>query len=97
MDGHTDKRSPEEIALREYVALAEVLDCLRLRAAELEDCVDALDSCIEGAESSGLGEAVESLCESRNRLNLSRIELELQANGLEKRLLEFEKIRQMTR
>ena len=76
--------------------LAKIVDDLRYRIGELEDCIDALDRLIEDVEATGLDDTLNKLCESRNRLNLNRIELELHVNKLERHILEFEQDRMLT-
>jgi hypothetical protein len=92
-----EKTRLEEQNLADYASQAQILGGLRLRVAELEDTVAALDENIEEADRIGLDEVVDIICKQRNQINLDRIELELQCNKIEKQLLEFEKISLMTR
>jgi len=84
-------------ALTEYAAKAEVLNDLYHRVGELGDTIEALDDNIDNAESIGLDDLTGDMCASRNRLNLERLNLEEQIHRLELELIEFEKVRMLTK
>ena len=87
----------EEKILIDYASRAELIDNLGHRIGELEDTLEAMDNNIEEADHCGLGEVVEILCENRNKLNLTLLELKLQYNKLEKEQLEFERIQLLSK
>ena len=81
----------------EYVSKVKAVEVMQNRIAELEKNIDALDEDIEELEDSGLNRTMETLCETRNSLNLERLELEIHVCKLRLWLAEFERARQMTR
>ena len=87
----------EEKILIDYASRAELIDNLGHRIGELEDTLEAMDNNIEEADHCGLDEVVEILCENRNKLNLTLLELKLQYNKLEKEQLEFERIQLLSK
>lgn len=91
------RKSLDTYTFAEYVSKAEVLEAIYSRAGELEDTIEAMDEDIEAAERIGAKEAVETLCKSRNRLNMERLDLTMYAHKLEIELSEFEKVRMLTR
>ena len=91
------KRNLDADALAEYVSKAQVLDDLYHRVGELEETIDALDENIDYTMSVGLDELASQMCESRNKLNIERLNLDIEIHKLELDLDEFEKIRMMTR
>lgn len=97
MDKFIARRSLEEEALTQYVEKAGMVDHLYLRLGELEDTIEAFDKNIDEALSIGLDDIANSLCEMRNQLNLSRLDLEEQIHKLELDLVEFEKVRMHTK
>lgn len=97
MNKYITEKNLEGEALVEYVSKAQVLDDLYHRVGELEETIEALDDNIENTESIGLDELASDMCASRNRLNLERLELETQIHKLELELIEFEKVRMLTR
>lgn len=96
MNKYITERSLAADALAEYVCKAETLDDLYHRTGELEDTIEALDHNIETAEANGLDEVVDTMCRTRNKLNLERLELEIQLHKLEIELAQFEKTRMLT-
>lgn len=97
MNKYITEKNLEGEALVEYVSKAQVLDDLYHRVGELEETIEALDANIENTESIGLDELASDMCASRNRLNLERLELETQIHKLELELVEFEKVRMLTK
>ena len=91
------KRNLDAEALAEFTAKASVLDGLYHRVGELEETLDALDHDIEYTIDIGLDELASQMCESRNKLNIERLNLDIEIHKLELDLDEFEKIRMMTR
>lgn len=87
----------ESDALAEYVSKADVLDKLYHRVGELEETLDALDHDIEYTIDIGLDELASNMCESRNHLNLERLNLDIEIHKLELELDEFEKSRMLTK
>ena len=97
MNEFITRRSLEEDALTQYVEKAGIVDHLYHRLGELEDTIEAFDKNIDEALSIGLDDIANSLCEMRNQLNLSRLEIEEQVHKLELDLVEFEKVRMHTK
>ena len=81
--------------LVEYVSKVKAVEVMQNQIAELEKNIDALDEDIEELEDSGLDRTVETLCKTRNSLNLERLELEIHVCKLRLWLAEFEKARQL--
>ena len=81
----------------EYVSKVKAVEVMQNQIAELEKNIDALDEDIEELEDAGLNRTVETLCKTRNSLNLERLNLEIHVCKLRLWLAEFEKARQMTR
>jgi len=97
MNKYITERNLEADALAEYVKKAEVLDDLYHRVGELEETIEALDKNIDETIDKGLDEIADSLCHTRNQLNLERLNLEEQIHRLELDLIEFEKVRMLTK
>ena len=97
MKEYIKSRLSERDMLVEYVSKAKALEIMQDRIAELEKNIDAFDKDIEELEDSGLNRTVETLCKTRNSLNLERLELEIHVCKLRLWLAEFERARQMTR
>ena len=91
------KRNLEAEALSEFTTKASVLNDLYHRVGELEETIDALDENIDYTMSVGLDELASLMCESRNRLNIERLNLDIEIHKLELDLDEFERNRMMTR
>lgn len=91
------KRNLDAEDLAEFTAKASVLDELYHRVGELEETIDALDENIDYTMSVGLDELASQMCESRNKLNIERLNLDIEIHKLELDLDEFEKVRMMTR
>ena len=81
----------------EYVSKVKAIEVTQNQIAELEKNIDALDEDIEELEEAGLNRTVETLCKTRNSLNLERLDLEIHICKLRLWLAEFEKARQLTR
>ena len=81
----------------EYVSKAKAVEVMQNQIAELEKNIDALDEDIEELEEAGLNRTVETLCKTRNSLNLERLDLEIHICKLRLWLAEFERARQLTR
>lgn len=85
-------------SLKNYIKLSEIVDELDKRICEIEETIDALDKNIDDAESMGFSQGfIDSICESRNALDLARINLSLQKNKTEKSLLEYQRIRLLSK
>ena len=97
MKEYIKNRLSEREMLIEYVSKAKAVEVMQNQIAELEKNIDALDEDIEELESAGLNRTVETLCKTRNSLNLERLELEIHICKLRLWLAEFEKARQLTR
>ncbi len=97
MNEFITRRSLEEDALAQYVEKAKIVDHISHRLGELEDTIEAFDKNIDEVLSIGLDDMANSLCEMRNQLNLSRLDLEEQLHKLELELVEFEKVRMHTK
>lgn len=91
------KRNLDAEDLAEFTKKAQVLDDLYHRVGELEETIDALDENIDYTMSVGLDELASQMCESRNKLNIERLNLDIEIHKLELDMDEFEKIRMMTR
>ena len=81
----------------EYVSKVKAVEAMQKQITELEKNIDALDEDIEELEDSGLNRTVETLCKTRNSLNLERLDLEIHVCKLRLWFVEFEKARQLTR
>ena len=97
MKEYIKNRLSERDMLVEYVSKVKALEVMQKQIAELEKNIDALDEDIEELEGAGLNRTVETLCKTRNSLNLERLELEIHICKLRLWLAEFEKARQLTR
>ena len=96
MKDYMGRRTMKDM-LVEYVSKAKAVEVMQNQIAELEKNIDALDEDIEELEDAGLNRAVETLCKTRNSLNLERLELEIHICKLKLWLAEFEKASQLTR
>ena len=97
MKDYIKNRLSERDMLVEYVSKAKAVEVMQKQIAELEKNIDALDEDIEELEEAGLNRTVETLCKTRNSLNLERLDLEIHICKLRLWLAEFERARQMTR
>ena len=97
MKEYIKSRLSERDTFVEYVSKAKAVEIMQDQIAELEKNIDALDEDIEELEDAGLNRTVETLCKTRNSLNLERLELEIHICKLRLWLAEFERARQMTR
>ena len=96
MKDYIGRRSMKDLFV-EYVSKVKAVEVMQKQIAELEKNIDALDKDIEELEEAGLNRTVETLCKTRNSLNLERLELEIHICKLRLWLAEFERARQMTR
>ena len=92
----TEKNLAKEDLLH-YTKNAEIADELYHRIGELEETISALDADIERATSLDAEIIVETLCATRNALNLERLKLEIEVHKLEIKMAEFETRRMKTR
>ena len=97
MKEYIKNRLSEREMLIEYVSKAKAVEIMQNQITKLEKNIDALDEDIEELEDAGLNRTVETLCKTRNSLNLERLELEIHICKLKLWLAEFEKARQLTR
>ena len=97
MKEYIKSRLSEWEMLIEYVSKAKAVEIMQNQITKLEKNIDALDEDIEELDDAGLDRTVETLCKTRNSLNLERLELEIHICKLRLWLAEFEKARQMTR
>ena len=97
MKEYIKNRLSEREMLIEYVSKAKAVEIMQNQITKLEKNIDALDEDIEELEDSGLNRTVETLCKTRNSLNLERLELEIHICKLRLWLAEFEKARQLAR
>ena len=97
MKEYIKSRLSERDMFVEYVSKAKAVEVMQKQIAELEKNIDALDKDIEEIEEAGLNRTVETLCKTRNSLNLERLDLEIYVCKLRLWLAEFEKARQLTR
>ena len=95
MKDYIKSRLSERDMLVEYVSKAKAVEVMQNQIAELEKNIDALDEDIEELEDAGLNRTVETLCKTRNSLNLERLDLEIHVCKLRLWLAEFEKARQL--
>ena len=95
MKEYIKSRLSERDMLVEYVSKAKAVEVMQNQIAELEKNIDALDEDIEELEDAGLNRTVETLCKTRNSLNLERLDLEIHVCKLRLWLAEFEKARQL--
>ena len=96
MKDYIGKQSLKDM-LVEYVSKVKALGIMQNQIAELEKNIDALDKDIEELEDAGLNRTVETLCKTRNSLNLERLELEIHICKLRLWMAEFELERQLAR
>ena len=96
MKDYIGRRSMKDM-FAEYVSKAKAVEIMQNQITKLEKNIDALDDDIEELEEAGLNRTVETLCKTRNSLNLERLELEIHICKLRLWLAEFEKARQLTR
>ena len=97
MKEYIKNRLSEREMLIEYVSKAKAVEIMQNQITKLEKNIDALDEDIEELEEAGLNRTVETLCKTRNSLNLERLDLEIHICKLRLWLAEFERARQMTR
>ena len=97
MKEYIKNRLSEREMLIEYVSKAKAVEIMQNQITKLEKNIDALDEDIEELEDAGLNRTMKTLCETRNSLNLERLELEIHICKLRLWLAEFEKARQLTR
>ena len=97
MKEYMKRRLSEKDMLIEYVSKVKAVEVMQNQIAELEKNIDALDEDIEELEDAGLNRTVETLCKTRNSLNLERLELEIHICKLRLWLAEFERAEQLTR
>ena len=97
MKEYIKNRLSERDMLVEYVSKAKAVEIMQNQITKLEKNIDALDEDIEELEDSGLNRTVETLCKTRNSLNLERLDLEIHICKLRLWLAEFEIARQLTR
>ena len=97
MKEYIKNRLSEREMLIEYVSKAKAVEIMQNQITKLEKNIDALDEDIEELEGAGLNRTMKTLCETRNSLNLERLELEIHICKLRLWLAEFEKARQLTR
>lgn len=85
-------------SLKNYIKLSEIVDELDKRICEIEDTIDALDKNIDDAETMGFSQGfINSMCENRNILDLARIDLSILKNKNEKSLLDYQRIRLLSK
>ena len=96
MKDYIEKRSLKDM-LVEYVSKVKALEIMQNQITELEKSIEAFDKDIEELEDSGLDRTVETLCKTRNSLNLERLELEIHICKLRLWIAEFELARQLAR
>ena len=97
MKEYIKNRLSERDMLIEYVSKAKAVEVMQNQITKLEKNIDALDEDIEELEDAGLNRTMETLCKTRNSLNLERLELEIHICKLRLWLAEFEKARQLAR
>ena len=97
MKEYIKNRLSEREMLIEYVSKAKAVEVMQNQITKLEKNIDALDEDIEELEDAGLNRTVETLCKTRNSLNLERLELEIHICKLRLWIAEFEKARQLAR
>ena len=97
MKEYIKNRLSEREMLIEYVSKAKAVEIMQNQITKLEKNIDALDEDIEELEEAGLNRTVETLCKTRNSLNLERLDLEIHICKLRLWLAEFERARQLTR
>ena len=90
-------KQPLKDMLVEYVSKVKALEIMQNQITELEKSIEAFDKDIEELEDSGLDRTVETLCKTRNSLNLERLELEIHICKLRLWIAEFELARQLAR
>ena len=97
MKDYIKNRLSERDMLVEYISKAKAVEIMQNQITKLEKNIDALDEDIEELEEAGLNRTVETLCKTRNSLNLERLDLEIHICKLRLWLAEFERARQLTR
>ena len=97
MKEYIKNRLSEREMLIEYVSKAKAVEVMQNQITKLEKNIAALDEDIEELEDAGLNRTVETLCKTRNSLNLERLELEIHICKLRLWIAEFEKARQLAR
>ena len=97
MKEYIKNRLSERDMLVEYISKAKAVEIMQNQITKLEKNIDALDEDIEELEEAGLNRTVETLCKTRNSLNLERLDLEIHICKLRLWLAEFERARQLTR
>ena len=95
MKKYIKNRLSERDMFVEYVSKVKAVEIMQNQIAELERNIDDLDEDIEELEDAGLNRTMETLCETRNSLNLERLELEIHVCKLRLWLAEFERARQL--
>lgn len=95
MKEYIKNRLSERDMLVEYVSKVKAVEVMQNQIAKLEKNIDALDEDIEELEDAGLNRTVETLCKTRNSLNLERLDLEIHVCKLRLWLAEFEKAMQL--
>ena len=94
MKDYIGRRSLKDM-FAEYVSKVKAVEVMQNQIAELEKNIDALDEDIEELDDAGLNRTVETLCKTRNSLNLERLELEIHVCKLRLWLAELEKAIQL--
>lgn len=77
--------------IENYLTISNMVEDLREYSLELNDYMEELNTGIEFAEKINDKELLEELCISYNKLNEARIDVSLQVNSLERKLLLMEK------
>lgn len=77
--------------IENYLTISNMVEDLREYSLELNDYMEELNTGIEFAEKINDKELLEELCISYNKLNEARINVSLQVNSLERKLLLMEK------
>lgn len=77
--------------IENYLNISNMVEDLREYSLKLNDYMEELNTGIEFAEKINDKELLEELCISYNKLNEARINVSLQVNSLERKLLLMEK------
>lgn len=77
--------------IENYLTISNMVEDLKEYSLELNDYMEELNTGIEFAEKINDKELLEELCISYNKLNEARINVSLQVNSLERKLLLMEK------
>lgn len=77
--------------IENYLTIFNMVEDLKEYSLELNDYMEELNTGIEFAEKINDKELLEELCISYNKLNEARINVSLQVNSLERKLLLMEK------